>query len=155
MSISNISSLALIVEEDGMTHFEAFQVTDQCMKLYSADLFRPSKDPKVCKFGEQVLMHRAGAGRKESDEVETTVLLKPVCFIVLLHTAQHVITQHTGCIEGRVSREVEHRIPHRKSTRRAANAGGIEGLPDQDQEQNLPRTVGRFPSTTFLGVHLS
>ena len=89
MSISNISSLALIVEEDGMTHFEAFQVTDQCMKLYSADLFRPSTDPKVCKFGEQVLMHRAGAGRKESDEVETTVLLKPVCsFIVLLHT-QH------------------------------------------------------------------
>jgi len=61
-----------------MTHFEAFQVTDQCMRLYQADLFRPSKDPKVCKFGEQVLMHKAGLGRKESDEVETTVLLKPV-----------------------------------------------------------------------------
>lgn len=65
--------------DEGNTHFEAFQVTDQCVKLYQANLFRPSKDPKVCKFGEQVLMFKAGQGRKESDEVETTVLLKPVC----------------------------------------------------------------------------
>ena len=72
-----------------MTHFEAFQVTDQAMKLYRADMFRPSKDPKVCKFAEQVLMHREGAGRKESDEVETTVLLKPV------HSHHHLASHGT------------------------------------------------------------
>jgi len=71
-------TIKVTVTDEGMTHFEAFQVTDQSMKLHQAGLFRPSKDPKVCKFSEQVLMHRAGAGRKESDEVETTVLLKPV-----------------------------------------------------------------------------
>jgi nuclear protein localization family protein 4 len=69
------------VTEEEMSHFEAFQVTDQAIKLFQAKLFEPTNDPKLCRVAEEVLMARQGVGRKDSKEIDPTVFLKPVAVV--------------------------------------------------------------------------
>lgn len=53
-------------------------MTDQAVKLVQNDLLKPPKDPKMVVAKQEVIMARAGAGRKDSTELDVDVLLKPV-----------------------------------------------------------------------------
>jgi len=65
-------------EEDGQSKIEAFQVTDQTVKLYKNKMFVKSDDPLKVKVNAQVLMFKQGAGKQEDNYIDTDVLLKPV-----------------------------------------------------------------------------
>jgi len=78
------------VTDEGASHFEAFQLTDQALKLYRAKLFESTADPKLCRISEEVLMARQGVGRKDSKEIDPTVFLKPVAVVGDYRGALHV-----------------------------------------------------------------
>jgi hypothetical protein len=65
-------------DEENAVHFEAFQVTDQAVRLVQNDLIKPPKDPKLVVAKQEVIMARAGAGRKDSPEIDPDVLIKPI-----------------------------------------------------------------------------
>lgn len=39
-------SIAVSVTEEGMTHFEAYQVSELCLSMYKADVFVPVEEQK-------------------------------------------------------------------------------------------------------------
>eukprot|EP01090_Pellita_catalonica_P009154 TRINITY_DN20218_c0_g1_i1.p1 TRINITY_DN20218_c0_g1~~TRINITY_DN20218_c0_g1_i1.p1 ORF type:complete len:416 (-),score=61.36 TRINITY_DN20218_c0_g1_i1:62-1309(-) len=66
------------VGEEGTSHFEAYQVTDQAVKLYKNNMFIKPDNSAQCKLKEKVLMFRKGAGKQEADVIDVDVMLKPV-----------------------------------------------------------------------------
>ncbi|KAL6065293.1 Nuclear pore localization protein NPL4 [Balamuthia mandrillaris] len=72
-------TLKVFPTEDGMSSFEAYQLSDQAVKLQESGVLKPiQRDAAVCQLREEVLMHRAGAGRKDATEIDPTVLVVPV-----------------------------------------------------------------------------
>eukprot|EP01089_Gocevia_fonbrunei_P005341 TRINITY_DN1564_c0_g1_i1.p1 TRINITY_DN1564_c0_g1~~TRINITY_DN1564_c0_g1_i1.p1 ORF type:complete len:321 (+),score=64.12 TRINITY_DN1564_c0_g1_i1:315-1277(+) len=77
--------------DEGYSNFEAFQVTDQAVKLYRSKLFTDQKggsvgDPEVAttksaefiKVNDNVLLFTQGGGKQEKKELESVLFVKPI-----------------------------------------------------------------------------
>lgn len=119
-------------DKESQVHFEAFQVTDQLLRLVEKDLIKPPKEPKFISAREEVIMARAGAGRKDSCNIETDVLIKPIA-----------VTNHTGSLA--CNFVIENRPEHPQ------NLGALKRHLLKFKQQPFLLAISDFHLIHFLG----
>ncbi len=83
------------MNEEGQGQLEAYQVSDQALRLQMKDLWAAPDPavPNMCRVKDKVLMHTKQGGREERDAIETDIMLTNVCTFARRHVNSHWLLQ--------------------------------------------------------------